>query len=187
MQKEPLLKNLLQISAFTLLVGLLFFGLTNCKKPVTVYPDEPHIDLVDCRVEKEGSGQNAFYTYVVTLNFTDGDGDLGLSETDTDTPFNFGSLYYNNMHADYYEKVNGTFKKVVPSIVGDTIELIGRFPVLTPETKAKAIKGTIIARLVLGPWEPGADRGNVTKLKVWVNDRALHHSNVVETQEIVLN
>jgi hypothetical protein len=187
MQKPLPLKKLLQISAFTLLIGFLIFGLTDCKKPVTVYPDVPHIDLVDCHIEKEGSGTDAFYTYVATLNFTDGDGDLGLSETETDSPFNFGSVYYNNIHADYYERVNGNFKKVVTSIVGDTIQLVGRLPVLTPETKAKAIKGTIVARLVLGPWEPGADRGNVTKLKIWMNDRALHHSNVVETQEIVLN
>lgn len=167
---------------------MMLAGIYGCKKPVTVYPLEPQIEFVDCHIEKEGSGQDAFYTYVLTFNFTDGDGDLGLNENHNDSPFHYGSVYYHNLHADYFEKVGGNFRKVVsPPIVGDTIQLTGRFPVLTPEGNAKAIKGTVIARLTLGYWEPASDRSNITKLKVWVNDRALNHSNVIETPEIVLN
>jgi hypothetical protein len=178
------LKKLVQISAFTFLIGLVIFGLTDCTKPVTVYPVEPHIELVDCHAVKDDDG---YFSYVVTLNFTDGDGDLGLEQNEMDTPFNEGSLYNTNIHVDYFEKISGTFQKVTSTLGGtDTVFPKGRFPVITPDTKSKAVKGTMVATLFLGTWDPEPHRNNVTKLKIWINDRALHHSNVVETQEIVL-
>jgi hypothetical protein len=62
----------------------------------------------------------------------------------------------------------------------------GRFPVMVDDDKEKAIEGTLTYKI------QGAVLGDILerkiiKLRIYIQDRALHKSNVVETQEFILS
>jgi hypothetical protein len=118
------------------------------------------------------------------MDFTDGDGDLGLTEADSLPPFQDSGRYYFNVYADYFEKINGEFTQLTvnyPFPFGDTIHYNARLPLLTPEGKEKAIKGTIEYDIAMNT---GPKYSDVVKFRVYLYDRALHKSNEIETPEI---
>jgi hypothetical protein len=115
----------------------------------------------------------------LTVSFTDGDGDIGLDQGDTLAPFNPGSPWYHNFFVDYYKMENGTWVQQV-----FTLPLYYRIPVITPTGQNRSLQGDIsvdIAQQVL-PQLPG----DTVRFGVHIADRALHVSNTVFSDAVIV-
>lgn len=174
----------------TLFFSLFIYLISGCQK-FEEYPVEPHIAfdhftlLVDTVIEND-TAKAITNRGILAISYTDGDGDLGLNNYDTLPPFNQGSPFYYNIIVKYFEKQNGVFVQVPilnPDGSLDTIHFNGRFPYLTPSGVHKAIRGIIYDTL---PVNNQSSTFDTIKFKVFIYDRALHQSNLIETPEIVV-
>ena len=127
---------------------------------------------------------------VVSFTYTDGDGDLGLDDGDTLAPFGPNDAHYYNMVVDYLKSVNGEFVKTpllswnVQTQTYDTVSFNARFRRLRDSEEPKAISGTMEYTLpVQNPLSPD----DTIKFEIHILDRALHESNVIQTEAIVTN
>jgi hypothetical protein len=152
-----------------------FLALASCKKNEE-YPIEPAISFKELSTMISANGKDSMAVFVVS--FTDGDGDLGLRPDDTLPPFNSGSQYYRNFQLEMFEKINGVF-----TLNPISPQLGGRMPYLTPAGSNKALKGEIQMESNL----PIGVVNDTCYFNVFIYDRALHKSNVVQTPEIVIN
>ena len=178
------------------IIGLLLLALAvcSCQKPVE-YPIEPKITyegftyLINADSTFSGEG-------IVAFSYTDGDGDLGLDDSDTLSPFGFHDAHYYNMVIDYLKCVNGEFVKMpllsphVPTspadtlVLYDTVTFNARFKRLRDSEEPKAISGTMEYKLtVQNPFSPN----DTVKFEIRILDRALHESNVIQTEPIFTN
>ena len=178
------------------LIGLFLMALAicSCQKPIE-YPIEPKIEyegftyLINADSTFSGEG-------IVSFSYTDGDGDLGLDDSDTLPPFGFNDAHYYNMVVDYMKCVNGQFVKMpllsphVPTnpadtlVLYDTVTFNARFKRLRNSEEPKAISGTIEYKLtVQNPFSPN----DTVKFEIRILDRALHESNVIQTDPIYTN
>ena len=178
------------------LIGVLLLALTvcSCQKPVE-YPIEPKIAyegftyLMNADSTFSGEG-------IVSFSYTDGDGDLGLDDSDTLPPFGFHDAHYYNMVIDYLKCVNGEFVKIpllsphVPTspadtlVLYDTVTFNARFKRLRDSEEPRAISGTMEYKLtVQNPFSPN----DTVKFEIHILDRALHESNVIQTEAIYTN
>ena len=166
----------------------------SCQKPVE-YPIEPKIAyegftyLMNADSTFSGEG-------IVSFSYTDGDGDLGLDDSDTLPPFGFHDAHYYNMVIDYLKCVNGEFVKIpllsphVPAspadtlVLYDTVTFNARFKRLRDSEEPRAISGTMEYKLtVQNPFSPN----DTVKFEIRILDRALHESNVIQTEAIYTN
>ena len=172
------------------LIGLLLLALAigSCQKPVE-YPIEPKIAyegftyLMNADSTFSGEG-------VISFSYTDGDGDLGLDDADTLTPFGFHDAHYYNMVVEYLKCVNGEFVKTpllswnAQTQSYDTVSFNARFKRLRDSEEPKAISGTMEYKLtVQNPFSPD----DTVKFEIRIFDRALHESNVIQTDPIFTN
>ena len=168
-------------------LGLLFLALVvcACQKPVE-YPVEPKIAYEGftylMNPDSTFSGEG-----VISLSFTDGDGDLGLDDADTLPPFGFNDAHYYNMLVDYMKCVNGEFVKTpllnwnAQTQSYDTMSFNTRFKRVRDSEEPKAISGTIdYTLMVQNPFSPN----DTVKFEIRILDRALHESNVIQTEPI---
>ena len=179
--------NLIALSLVVLLA-------TACREQVE-YPIEP-------RIAYEGFTYlfNADSTFsgegIISFSYTDGDGDLGLDDTDTLYPFGFNDPHYYNMVIDYLKSENGVFVKTpllsphVPSnpadtlVLYDTVTFNARFHRLRDSDEPKAISGKMEYKLtVQNPFSPN----DTVKFEIRILDRAMHESNVIQTEAIITN
>jgi hypothetical protein len=175
------------------LIGLFLMALAvfSCQKKVE-YPVEPKIAYEGftylMNPDSTFSGQ-----CVISFSYTDGDGDLGLDDSDTLPPFGFNDTYYYNMVLDYLKSENGVFVKTpllsphVPTgpadtlVLFDTVTFNARFKRLRDSEEPKAISGTMDYKLtVQNPFSPN----DTVKFEIRILDRALHESNVIQTEAI---
>lgn len=166
-------KNIYSVIVF-LATSSLFYGCLKAEE----YPVEPAIKFTS--LEQMGDSAK------IVFSFTDGDGDIGLAENETQPPYDTSSKFYNNVFIRYYEKVNGTFVQGVGA-TGDPVEFSYRTEKLTPSGKNKALKGTIIIYLVPIFYNPFSPNSDTIKFDIQLADRALHLSNIVESDEFVRN
>ncbi len=172
------------------LIGLFFLALAvlSCQKPVE-YPIEPKIAYEGftylMNPDSTFSGQG-----IISFSYTDGDGDLGLNEADTMPPFGLHDAHYYNMVVDYLKCVNGEFVKMpllswnVQTQTYDTISFNARFKRLRDSEEPKAISGTMDYTLIVqNPLSPN----DTIKFEIRILDRALHESNVIQTDAIYTN
>ena len=172
------------------LVGLFLLALAvlSCQKPVE-YPIEPKITyegfnyLINPDSTFSGEG-------IISFSYTDGDGDLGLDESDTLPPFGLHDAHYYNMVVDYLKCVNGEFVKMpllswnVQTQSYDTISFNARFKRLRDSEEPKAISGKMDYTLIVqNPLSPN----DTIKFEIRILDRALHESNVIQTDAIYTN
>ena len=172
------------------LIGLLFVTLAvcSCQKPVE-HPIEPKIVydgftyLINPDSTFSGEG-------IISFSYTDGDGDLGLDDSDTLPPFGFNDTHYYNMVVDYLKCVNGEFVKTpllswnVQTQSYDTVTFNARFKRLRDSEEPKAISGTMDYKLMVqNPFSPD----DTVKFEIHILDRALHKSNVIQTEAIYSN
>lgn len=169
------------------LIGLLLLALavSACQKPVE-YPIEPKIAYAGftylMNPDSTFSGEG-----VISFSYTDGDGDLGLDDADTLPPFGFNDAHYYNMVVDYMKCVNGEFVKTpllswnAQTQSYDTVSFNARFKRLRDSEEPKAISGTMDYKLtVQNPFSPN----DTVKFEIRILDRALHESNVIQTEPI---
>ena len=172
------------------LIGLLLLALAigSCQKPVE-YPIDPKIAyegftyLMNADSTFSGEG-------IISFSYTDGDGDLGLDDADTLPPFGFHDAHYYNMVVDYLKCVNGEFVKTpllswnAQTQSYDTVSFNARFKRLRDSEEPKAISGTMEYKLtVQNPFSPD----DTVKFEIRIFDRALHESNVIQTDPIFTN
>ncbi len=161
---------------------LLLFLLWGCRKYDT-YPVIPHIDLYGFeKLPPDSTGVDQ--RGVIALSFTDGDGDLGLTSVQDTGKYQF------DIFVKYFELQKGTFKEIILTSPNpqtgklDTIWFHGRIPYLTPVGKSKAISGQIYDTLFINNYSSPYD---TIKYQIYIQDRALNKSNVVETPAIIIN
>ena len=173
--------NLIALSLVLLLIAA-------CRERVE-YPVEPHIAYKGFtyifNADSTFSGEG-----IVSFSYTDGDGDLGLDNGDTLPPFGPNDAHYYNMVVDYMKCVNGVFEKIpllswnVQTQTYDTVSFNARFRRLRDSEDPKAISGTIDYTLpVQNPLSPN----DTIKFEIHILDRALHESNVIQTDPIITN
>lgn len=150
---------------------LAVLGLSACLK-TEKFPMEPKITLKSF----DQLGDSAR----LTIEFTDGDGDIGLGQSDTNPPYDLDGGYYHNLRLDYDSLNNGTW---VP--VTFALPLYYRVPVITPTGQNKALQGEISVKLAPYPTIPGTE-GDTVRYRVKLIDRALHISNEVATEAIIV-
>ena len=158
-----------------LLILLAMTVLASCQEKVE-YPVEPSITyegityLMDADSTLTGE-------VVLSIGYTDGDGDLGLDDADTIYPFGPNDPHYYNLIVDYL-RWDGT------QFVTDTINFNARFKRLVFNDEVKAISGTIdFTMMLLNPFAPD----DTVKLRAHILDRALHESNIIESEGIHFN
>jgi hypothetical protein len=117
----------------------------------------------------------------LVIKFTDGDGDIGLGQGDTTGAYAPGQTYYHNFFVEYYKLDNGVWS---PPFVF-ALPLYYRVPVVTPTGQNKALEGEIAVALKPYPTLPGTS-GDTIRYSVKLVDRALHESNVVYTEGVVV-
>ena len=170
---------------------LMALGVCSCQKPVE-FPVEPKIAYEGFtylfNADSTFSGEG-----VISFSYTDGDGDLGLDDNDTLPPFGFNDTHYYNMVIDYLKSENGVFVKTpllsphVPTgpadtlVLFDTVTFNARFKRLRDSEEPRAISGTMDYKLtVQNPFSPN----DTVKFEIRILDRALHESNVIQTEAI---
>jgi hypothetical protein len=117
----------------------------------------------------------------VVITFTDGDGDIGLNQGDTTGAYAPGETYYHNLFVDYYTLENGVWSEAYVF----ALPLYYRVPVVTPTGQNKALEGEIAVALKPWPTLPGTS-GDTIRYSVKLVDRALHESNLVYTEAVVV-
>ena len=134
---------------------------------------------------------------VVKISFTDGDGDIGFRDGEEQYPFGPCDEFHYNLQVDPYfmqegEYVIGTvldydskcYPKPVPDtgFFPDTVGYYYRVTYLTPDGKDQTLEGDIYITLNQALIEFPDD---TVKFSIALYDRALHKSNVVETESII--
>jgi hypothetical protein len=143
------------------------------------YPIVPEIKFEDF-ILLLNTQTNIIERGVLKISFKDGDGDIGLYQSDVDPPYDF------NLFIDYFEIQNKDTVRVyqVDPISGDTSTFNARIPLLTPKGSDKSIKGEIEDTLFI--YDPTSAFDTIM-FKVYLVDRALHKSNVIQTPLIRRN
>ncbi len=166
-----------------IILSLIFVLLWSCKK-YEEYPPEPQIEFLDFVLLRDAQGIDQ--RGVLRFSFTDGDGNIGLYDNDTLPPYDY------NLFVRYFERKNGSFQEVFlvtpryindTTIVYDTATFNGRIPILTPAGKNKAISGEIEDTLFVNNPLSAFD---TIMFEVFIRDRDLNESNVIQTPPIVV-
>lgn len=169
-----------------LLLGILC--LAGCQEKVE-YPIEPRITYEGLAYVMDADS-TLTGEVVLSIGYTDGDGDLGLDDTDSQYPFGANDPYYYNLIIDYL-KWDGSAFVETPLLswnqqtqTYDTISFNARFKRLIFNDEVKPISGTIDYLLMaFNPLSPE----DTIKFRVHLIDRALHQSNIIETEAIAFH
>jgi hypothetical protein len=172
--------------AFSLLAG----GLSSCLQEPS-YSTTPSIEFD--RIERRRSmqaGQLPVDSIFVTIRFQDGDGDLGLNDAEIKVaPYVYPSRYSSNYFIEPYVKVPSTGKFVKLSDTGriPAGAYNARFdhPSTTTDNKTAALKGTLTRAFGFGYGDVFQPNEEV-RFEVNIADRALHESNIVTTESVII-
>jgi hypothetical protein len=157
-----------------LIVLLILSGFYACKKEKQ-FDSIPAITFKSYALREYVSGQGYFTDLKFT--FTDGDGDIGLLDTETSPPYDTSSVFYYNCFIQRQKKINGVFTNV-PSFNY-------RIPYVVPDSRNKNIEGEIIVEVFYLDDTPNV--ADTMRLVFYIADRALHLSNTITSEELVLN
>ncbi len=166
---------MLRISQLSFFLMLLLI-ITGCKKS-NDYPVAPVIKFEEFYKKPTSTGKDD--VGVMVISFRDGDGDLGFHENDTLAPYDKKGDYYYNFIVKYFERQKGVLKEVSLPLTNNC-----RIPYLTPEGKNKVLSGNIAMDIFIN--NPLSTYDTI-RFEVFIYDRALHKSNVVQTTDIVVN
>jgi len=158
-----------------ILIIPLLAGLTGCIKEEQ-YPLEPHIEFGGFATAKDVSGKDSLGA--ITISYTDGDGNIGLFAWDTVEPRKY------NFYLKFLQYVNNELVEVVP--VDTNVNFNARIPLLTPAGRNKNIKGDITMYLELY-FARQILLSDTIAFQIFIKDRDLNISNVVETPMFILS
>ena len=153
---------------FFLLISMVA-GLTSCIKEEQ-YPIIPHIEFGGFATAKDITGKDSLGA--ISISYTDGDGNIGLFAWDTVEPKKY------NFYLKFMELVNNELVEVKP--VDSSLTFNGRIPLLTPVGRNKNIKGDITMYLELY-FARQILKSDTIAFEIYIRDRDLNNSNVVET------
>lgn len=139
------------------------------------YPIEPAIEYAGFGTYRDVNGKDSLG--VLAISYTDGDGDLGLYETDTVEPYKY------NYFMRFQQLVNGQLVDVKPA--DTTTSFNARIPNLTPTGRNKNIRGIISMNIELY-FARQALKSDTISFQVYIKDRALHQSNVVQSPMFII-
>ena len=96
--------------------------------------------------------------------------------------------FHNNIHVKFFTKNNGVYEEFdwvteFDPICGESFN--GRYPLLAPVGREKPLEGKLKYKMSSAGFEL-LFRQDTLKLEVYLYDRALHKSNVIETPDFVL-
>lgn len=165
---------------FIVLILGMFFSFS-CKKSKDSYSEVPFIEF------KSFAASDKYSAFLV-LKFVDGDADLGLKSSDTIGVYDKSSPYYYNLYIKTYYKDNtGAFKDTVIYDLNtnqiDTGLIRQRIQYIPKTTKEDYLKGEFY--ITLNGYRQST-KHKVVKYKIYIYDRALHKSNVLETPEQIV-
>jgi len=176
------MKSYLLLKTF---IGVCLMAITySCIEPPE-YDNPPHIDFQNVEVYSSLENRVKKDSLILVTSFEDGDGDLGLDNEDLETPpFNLPNTNNGlNYFVDILIKKNGAFQTLtLPS--GFTFN--GRFFRLAPDGRIGPIEGDLRYSIVIRNNNPLVKEGDVLKFRVWIRDRALNQSNIVESDEVTI-
>ena len=177
-------------------LALLAGGLSACLREPS-YSTTPEISFDNIRVgrsyPKDSKGNIDLKgiptdTIVVTVRYQDGDGDLGLNQAEVKLP-----QYTYPLSLNYYVQPllkNPATRKYAPlTLAGQTAPFTdnGTFdhPTTLTDSKTLPIKGTLTRKLFYNYGDVFI-AGQTVKFQVSILDRAMHKSNVILTDSIVI-
>lgn len=164
----------IKATSLVLIFNLLIL-LQSCRKD-PVYPVEPSIAFVSFTKLQNNTGFDD--KGILKLSFIDGDGDIGLSEYDNAPPYDTSSIYYYNFFITYFEKQHGVYQEVILPLTNNS-----RIPLVPPATEGLPLKGNIDMELYINNPFTVFD---TIRFDVFIVDRALHHSNIISTTDIIV-
>ncbi|HOY94810.1 MAG TPA: hypothetical protein PK509_03670 [Catalimonadaceae bacterium] len=167
---------------FTILYAVLIW-FAGCQT-VPEYPVAPSISFGSVNFKDfPPTEQDIIY---LTIKYKDGDGDLGLSNDDLNTPQFIDTLIvdgkkvfnknHHNIFIEYYRKDGNQYKY---DTSGESNGSNGIFPRLLENEIKSPIEGSILYQ-IKSFYFFGQD-SSIVKIKVHIQDRALHKSNTIET------
>lgn len=182
-------------------LGGLALSLSSCLKEPE-YSTTPAIsfnNIQDIRIPPKVAGAQALDSVRLTINYQDGDGDLGLTADERkNAPYDFqggNNRFYNNFFVEPFIKNTRTGKFEPLTTVGVPApgryvagQYNGAFPHPTTDTDGKAapIKGTLTyAPIAFGLGDVFV-AGQTVRFEISIADRALHVSNTITTDSIVI-
>jgi hypothetical protein len=164
---------------------LAIFALASCQKKLQ-YPIEPAITYEGLAYVMDADS-TLTGEVILSIGYTDGDGDLGLDDADTLYPFGPNDPHYYNLIIDYLKWNGSTFVETPlqnwnPQTQSYEIASFNaRFKRLVFNDEETSISGTIDYKmLVYNPLSPN----DTIKFRIHLIDRALHESNIIETNAI---
>lgn len=149
-----------------------------CNKPPE-YPIEPRIEfkaIESYPVFNQGAKKDSL---IIVTRFEDGDGDLGLSSEETNAPpYNQGNNYLNYLVETFVKKQgSAAFEKI------DLPGTSGTFFRLSPDSRIGPLEGDLRYSGIKIPAQNifNLKAGDQIKFRIQIRDRALHPSNIVDT------
>jgi len=125
---------------------------------------------------------------ITTISFKDKEGDLGLASIGSDTSKPYKGDYYFNYWSEMYVKKKGEWKKVI--FTGPAF--YGRFAPIYKEKPPGPVNGEIDLTFTIPNTTLQSTAGQIAardtvKFTIQIVDRALHVSNLVETNPFRIN
>lgn len=147
---------------------------------VPEYPVIPSISFNSVYFKDLPGNEDIIY---LTINYKDGNGDLGLNNEDLNTPLFIDTLIVDgkkipndnhyNIFLVFYRKVGNQYDSVLAKAFD------GIFPRLQEGNITGPIEGSILYQIKSSNFF--RSRNSIIKIKVQIQDRALHKSNIIET------
>lgn len=161
----------------------IFIYCSGCFIEIGPFPDKPAITYKGIQKIKGPDDKDSVIQ--ITFGFTDGDGDVGLSDLDTFGQFGFDSFYYYNLLVDVKQQIDGKLEPILRAVTLDTLNFNSRIPIITPNGKEKAIDGEFTLKIYT---DMNAQvQPDSVKFELFIYDRALNKSNVIETPVIFID
>ncbi len=175
-------------------LGLLVGGLSGCiKEPSFSSTPEISFNRIELRRFTPADAKTQrFDSIFVTINFQDGDGDLGLSDAESQvSPYAYPSQFNSNYFVGVLVKHpnSKTYEPALSLLSGLPIGTgyNGRFdrPSTLTDSKAAPLKGTLTRRMGFGYGDVFV-AGDKVRFTISIADRALHVSNTITTDSVVI-
>ncbi|MEY5047511.1 MAG: hypothetical protein RLZZ175_870 [Bacteroidota bacterium] len=179
-----MIKNFIKLSIFIVIACFIVSCVGTPEYPIT-----PQVTLNNVIKKRVIDGDSI----IIAVDFKDGDGDLGLADDETSglysfyNPDNTTNKFYFNYWLNFYVKRNNIWQ-LIPFT--SSLNFNGRFPKLYKEGRKGPLKGTLFygfhipdIAVVSGM----INKNDTIKFNVQIVDRALNVSNIIETNEVVLD
>lgn len=175
------------------ILGLATVSLSSCLTEPS-YSNTPSISFNNLQSNRYLRGTTPVDSVLITINFQDGDGDLGITETESkNAPYSVARPGTNFRMTPFVKAAGATsfdsLKNVRPEQFLTKTSFYDRFDHIstTTDNRASPLRGVLTRRyaFLLGGY-PGLKAGDEVKFTVSILDRALHQSNEIETNSIII-